>query len=393
VLAPPPRIRTDVSNPFAHHTMAVRVPAIIEGVLRQNSDYAPEVVESLNELRAALPGNAPLPPLGPEGPARPGWLAALEARAGQTWLATDWFFAENYVYRQIADRTGFWHAGRDPFRGHKREEYASPAHARALQAALAITGEPPPRFASLFAAAVFGNRIDLSFAASLERGVAMATDDLLVDDRARAAARLLEGSGALHVIVDNAGKELSIDLALADAAMQTLGLEVVLHVKLHPAFVSDAVAADVRWFVGEGIDEQDTAPVELWGEAAQGLRERLRSALHEGQLQLAPHAFWNGPESLWQLPEELVQTLDGARLVVLKGDAHYRRALGDALWAPETSFAEATSYFPAPLLALRTLKSDPIVGLAPGQAGELERDDPTWRVNGKRGVASLGGAM
>jgi hypothetical protein len=371
--------------------MSVRVPAIIDGVLTENPDLSPELVENLRELAAGLPENELLPTLGSEGPAREGWLEALRARAGDRWLATDWFFAENYVYRLLADRVGFWHRERDPFRAHKRKEYVSPAHERALAAALAITGEPRARLERLLAASVFGNRIDLSFAASLERGVTMATDDLLIDDRPRAAARLLAGTGPLHVIIDNAGTELSIDLVLVDAAIQLLGLEVVLHLKLHPAFVSDAIAADVRWFIGAGIDQQEAPPIERWGAGAQALCERLRSVLHSGQLQLAPHAFWNGPLSLWQLPDDLMEAFKGARLVVLKGDAHYRRALGDALWPAETSFAEATSYFPAPLLALRTLKSDPIVGLARGQAGELEREDATWRVNGKRGLASLGG--
>jgi hypothetical protein len=163
---------------------------------------------------------------------------------------------------------------------------------------------------------------------------------------------------------------------------------VVLHLKLHPTFVSDATAADVRWFLGEGIDEPDLPPVERWGEGARALQQRLRSALHNGRLELAPHAFWNGPRSLWELPEDLLAAFAGARLCLLKGDANYRRALGDALWAPETSFAAATSDFPAPLLALRTLKSDPIIGLPPGVAERLVVEDAHWRVNGKRGVAS-----
>jgi hypothetical protein len=372
--------------------MAVRVPAIIDGVLAKNPDYEPEIVAALLELRAALPASAALPELASEGPAREGWLEALAVRAGETWLATDWFFAENYVYRQIADRTRFWHSGRDPFLAHKREEYAGAAHERALLGALALGGEPAERFERLFAAAVFGNRIDLSFAASLERGVAIADDDLLIDERKAAVQRLLEADGPLHIIVDNAGTELSVDLVLADRALELLAARVILHLKLHPTFVSDATAADVRWFLGEGSDEPDRPPVARWGGGAMGLQQRLRSALHDGRLELAPHAFWNGPRSLWELPEDLLAAFAGARLCLLKGDANYRRALGDALWAPETSFADATSYFPAPLLALRTLKSDPIIGLEPGQASELDRLDARWRVNGKRGVASLGGS-
>jgi hypothetical protein len=76
----------------------------------------------------------------------------------------------------------------------------------------------------------------------------------------------------------------------------------------------------------------------------------------------------------------------GSRLVIFKGDANYRRVVGDALWSPETPLSIVTSGFPAPLLALRTLKSDPIVGLPPGTAQQLEALDPAWRVNARRGV-------
>jgi hypothetical protein len=55
-------------------------------------------------------------------------------------------------------------------------------------------------------------------------------------------------------------------------------------------------------------------------------------------------------------------------------------------------FRQVTGYFPAPLLALRTLKSDPIVGLRPGLASKLDAQDARWRVNGRRAVACLGGA-
>jgi hypothetical protein len=67
--------------------------------------------------------------------------------------------------------------------------------------------------------------------------------------------------------------------------------------------------------------------------------------------------------------------------------------VGDALWPPDASFAAATSYFPAPLFALRTLKSDTILGLPPGRAELLDAADASWRVNGRRGVACLGGAL
>jgi hypothetical protein len=108
-------------------------------------------------------------------------------------------------------------------------------------------------------------------------------------------------------------------------------------------------------------------------------------------LRLAPDLFWNRSQWLWELPPRLSQAFERASFVILKGDLNYRRAIGDALWEPETPFTSAVDYFPVPLLALRTLKSDPVVGLRQGLAAQLEVEDKDWRVNGKRGVIQFAG--
>lgn len=386
----PPRIRTDSSNPFAEHTLRVRVPAIVNEAVEKNPDLAPEVRAALTELARSMSENRPLPEIVSAGPGADGWRAALHARAGQSWLGTDWFFAETYAYRQVVDRAGFWESGRDPFLPNKREEYASPAHAEVLERALSLRLSREERLHALFGAALFGNRIDLSFAASREHGTDVGADDLLTDDREAAVTAVMRGTGPVHVICDNAGTELSCDLVLVDFFLSELKAEVVLHVKTHPTFVSDATERDVLRFLGRVEKEPDfTIALPKDGGA---MVTRLSEAYGSGQLRLASQLFWNGPESLWDLPEELAHELAAARLVLLKGDANYRRAVGDAVWPPHTPFRDVAAYFPAPLLALRTLKSDPIVGLRPGQAEELDGVDARWRVNGKRGVASLGGA-
>jgi hypothetical protein len=45
-----------------------------------------------------------------------------------------------------------------------------------------------------------------------------------------------------------------------------------------------------------------------------------------------------------------------------------------------------TSYFPAPLLALRALKSELMVGLKSKQTENLQSQDPKWLINGRWGV-------
>jgi hypothetical protein len=74
-------------------------------------------------------------------------------------------------------------------------------------------------------------------------------------------------------------------------------------------------------------------------------------------------------------------------MVVVKGDANYRRVVGDALWPPDAPFAAAASYAPSPLLCLRTLKSDAVLGLPPGLAERLDASHPSWRVDARRGIA------
>jgi uncharacterized protein with ATP-grasp and redox domains len=383
----PGRIRTDDTNPFAHHTMRVRVPAIVRGVLERNEDYEPDVARAVERLAVELETNEPLPALAEGAPGSEAVRRACAERAGETWLGTDWLFAETYAYRQLVERVRFWQTARDPFLPNKLEEYAGEQHAAAFETALETRGARDERLLDLLLGGVFGNRIDLSFAASLAHGLTVAAEDLLVDDRAAAVRCFFDGTGPLHIIADNAGTELTLDLVLADFVIAELGVPVVLHLKAHPTFVSDATVADVLRFL------------ELTGEKARRVRspatsrciERLVAALMSESLTTRAHPFFTGSASLWELSPELAAELARARLVVLKGDANYRRAVGDAVWPPDASFADVTAYFPAPLLALRTLKSDPILGLAPGRAAALAREDASWRVNGKRGIASLGG--
>lgn len=382
----PGPIRTDTSNPFARHTMAVRVPAILASVLEANRDYGSSVREAVVGLAEGLKGDGSLPGLGANALHAEPWPRELARRAGETWLGTDWFFAETYAYRCLIERTHYWQTGRDPFGPTKLAETSSEGFGTALQAALELGGACEERLHALLGASWFGNRMDLSFAAARERGTLVHASDCLADQRELGVEHVLRSSGAVHIVCDNAGTELAMDLALTDYLLDELKASVVLHVKRHPTFVSDATAEDVHAFL------QGSLPATARTSLARRALARLSAAREAGLLLIEPHLFWNGPEPLWQMPSLLKERFAQARLVILKGDANYRRALGDALWPATTPFADVTDYFPAPLLALRMLKSDPIIGLRAQQVEELDASDAEWRVNGRRGVASLGGA-
>ncbi|MCP5101224.1 MAG: protein-glutamate O-methyltransferase family protein, partial [Chloroflexi bacterium] len=68
------------------------------------------------------------------------------------------------------------------------------------------------------------------------------------------------------------------------------------------------------------------------------------------------------------------------------GDANYRRCIGDAHWPYTTPFNQVVSYFPAPLLTLRTCKSNALIGLSPGRQAQLDSQHPNWIISGQWSV-------
>lgn len=86
------------------------------------------------------------------------------------------------------------------------------------------------------------------------------------------------------------------------------------------------------------------------------------------------------------MPEELKNELAQSSLIIIKGDANYRRCLGDRQWSFTTVFEDIVCYFPAPILVLRTLKSEIAAGLQLKQVEKLNQEDPNWLTNGQWGL-------
>jgi len=357
--------------------MQVRVPQIVRDTIARNPDYPSATKDALDGLAAGIEGDEPLPVPQAPGIDVPAWSAAAAAHPGATWLGAEWFYAELAVYRELAVCARFWETDRDPFAPAKEEELASERLWDRLSAALAAGGSRQQRLASLLDACLWGNRVDLSYtvAAGLERR----DEDLLVDDRAAAAARL-DGATRIEVIADNTGTELALDLALVDSVLEDARARVTLHVKSQPVFVSDALARDV-WHLLAAMHER--------GGDAGSLEGRLRAAFEGGRLRLAPDPFWSGPSFLWDAPAHIARALGQASVIVVKGDANYRRVIGDAVWPAGSVFRDAAGYLGVPVACVRTLKSDARVGLPPDLERSLDAANPRWRIDGSRGVTQL----
>ena len=390
---PPPPIRTDSSNSFANNTMRVRLPAIIDETIALNADYPASIKRRLRNLRDEIEGGVGITGLDPEtAPDHASWSAAIEKQreivSGElAWHNAEWFFAETYAYRCLIEAVRWNESGRDPFTPKKLEELLSDALWDLVERALTPAGNPEAELRQAFAFDLWANRIDLSYAASLAQGTVISPEDLLVDDRDRLLAYFrasangdspLKGEGSVYIVADNAGSELAMDLVLSDCLLRHITDRVVICLKSHPTFVSDAGPQDLWMMLAEMARR---------GERAAELAGRLRTAWEAERLRFLPHPYWNSSRFLWDLPSSFRRLFNEARLVIIKGDANYRRTVGDAIWSPHTPFADVVSYLGVPLLCLRTLKSDPVVGLPSADtAAQLNRIDPDWRVNGKRGL-------
>ncbi|MEV6520511.1 ARMT1-like domain-containing protein [Longispora sp. NPDC051575] len=201
---------------------------------------------------------------------------------------------------------------------------------------------------------------------------------LVVDDSPALCAALDAGLGAsLCLVADNAGAELLADLALVDHLLATGRSErVALHVKPYPYFVSDALASDVA---------------ECLAVLGEGPRGRLLRAAAEGRWTLRTHDYYRAPGWYRDAPGDLVAEWAAASLTVFKGDLNYRRLVGDAHWPALTPFADVVGYFPGPVAALRTLKCEVVVGLAPGTLAALDASGEDWRVSGVHGLLQVAG--
>ena len=382
----PPPLMTSEAGSYARHTVVVRMPQIIRQIIEDN-DYPSDVVQALKSLEREI-ASQPVRPLREVALETEGWNREVATHRGKTWLEVPWYFAESYFYRRVLEAVRYFQPGpwqgHDPF-GRQKQQQMGIAVARLVETWDRYTGlEPEAIFDALLHASLWGNRADLSrFSADQQaREEMMASEErhyILVDHTDAVRSLLAAGMRRVDFVNDNVGLDLLFDLALVDFLFaQGWAQEVAFHLKNHPFFVSDAMPGDVQATISLLRGKDDPA--------ARKLGTRLHSYLETGHLMLRSDPFWTTSLMYRRLPPSLRAEIAQSELVILKGDVNYRRLLDDSHWPHTTPLDEAAGYFPAPFAALRTLKGEIIVGLEPGQVESLYAVDPTWLINGKRGL-------
>ncbi|MEU4892789.1 damage-control phosphatase ARMT1 family protein [Streptomyces sp. NPDC044780] len=384
-----PVIRGDEPGSFARSVLAERHPALIEKV-RDAFPYGPEQHRALDALRDNS-AEGTIPPLAPTAYDHDRWAVWGREHFGRSWFDVPFLWAESYFYRRLLEAVGYFADGPwrgiDPFRPFKQAELHTPQAEAELAALDDVLRRPAGEQAQVLVhGSLWGNRADLGFRLSAAGAEATGADPppLVADDAEALWSLLPVGSPAtLCVVADNAGRELLPDLVLIDHVLHHGRAErVVLQVKPYPYYVSDATTEDVVDCLRRLAGAKG---------AAAGVGGRLWAALGDGRLTVRAHDFFRAPLPYQEMPGDLRREFAGATLTVLKGDLNYRRLVGDRMWPPTTSFADRTGYFPGPVAALRTLKSDVIVGLDEPTVAALDAREDRWRTSGAHALIQVRG--
>lgn len=385
---------------FTEFTVTQRMPGIARRVIAENN-FSPNINQSLENLANQLPSGYLLAFEDDTGIDVGDWQKYLEPYKEQRWIDIPWFFAETYFYRLILNisnyfRPGEWQ-GVDPFHLQKSQGLNT-----SLEAIIALCEQVTQWLKdsekdrkinqnvliTLLHFALWGNRVDLSVWSAFESDrsdfdVENQKAHILVDD-ASLVTELLMSSACQRIdfVVDNAGFELICDLCLVDFLLGSGVIhQIQLHLKPHPTFVSDALIKDVYDTVEflAGSKSQEVVAV----------AERLKTYIASEKLILSDDYFWTSPLAFWEIPASLKQKLAAADLLIIKGDANYRRLLGDRHWNFTTNIADIVCYLPVPMVALRTLKSEVAVGLQPEVIATVSKSDSDWLTNGQWGLVQF----
>ncbi|OLT25966.1 hypothetical protein BJF83_21980 [Nocardiopsis sp. CNR-923] len=372
-------ITGDTPGTFAWGVLAKRHPALIQQV-RDAFPYAPEQHQALDLLLEEITEGV-IEPLPETAHDHRTWAAWGREYFGRSWFDASFLWAESYFYRKLLEAVGYFTPGPwrgvDPFTPFKQAELRSEELAEELEALDDLAVRPEQEQAeALLHASLWGNRADLGFRISAGNAAHSAAVSHLVADDSSLLWSLLttDEPVTVNVVADNAGRELIPDLVLIDHLLRHRHASTVtLHVKPYPYYVSDATTADVI----DCLRRLLHAP----GRAGD-IGQRLWQAMSTGQLIVDAHPFFCAPLPYRNMPEDLRAELSDGDLNIFKGDLNYRRLVGDQLWEPTIPFQDVTAYFPGPVAALRTLKSDVITGLREETLAGLEGSGQDWRTNG-----------
>ena len=365
----PPPILSNAPESFPWSVLHDRHPALIDKV-RDGLPYPPELSRALDGLAEEITGA--IKPLPGDAHDHATWAEWGRDHIGKSWFDVPFLWAESFFYRKLLEAVGYFRPGPwqgiDPFEPVKSAELRGQALADDLAV---LDGQPRPGRGPAdrvavgqpgrpgFPAGTGGRPPSRGAGGGRQRG----------DVAAAGVAR------SVWSRTTPAGSWCPTSCWPTTCSHTGRADRIVLQVKAYPYFISDATTADVLASVRRLA--HDEAGQRLW------------QALRTGTLVIRAHPFSCAPWSYHHMPADLAAEFGAATVTIMKGDLNYRRLVGDRPWPADTPFETVTSYFPGPVVALRTLKSDVVVGVPTDVLAKLETTGEPWRTNGAHALIQI----
>jgi hypothetical protein len=306
------------------------------------------------------------------------YLCSIEYR---TWSDLTFFEVEFLFYHAINSAVNYFDTGIDVFKKTKENAliYAMRENSHFVKLFSSRHCNDQLRLLTRLTANI--NAIDYSqiYVPSL---VNLQLSRFLVDDTEMLLSELDGCSDRqLQYLADNAGIELLLDLIYIDKIISCCQVNIVVQFKPWPMFVSDALISDLDFtlLTMSLVDSHD----EIYK-----VYERLSDSIASGRLQFKYHSNFGEPRHFSSLDSDLFDQLRFASVTISKGDLNYRRFIEDRCWPPQTSVEVASVVKTFSAYALRTLKSDAVVGIPTKSVEVLNQIEPEWRSNGRYVVIS-----
>ncbi|XP_006619922.1 damage-control phosphatase ARMT1-like [Apis dorsata] len=419
---------------FAYVTLKDRLPVILtkiidtfsrnkENIIEKYGENAKEEIKQMigfiSKLKNEIATNKTLKPMrlasNKSNNDAEEWNKYLIKRTeieGETplWFNTLWLYCECYMYRILAQELVLMKYIKtyDPFEQSKQNAFTNSLTSIEILCSYVIDVihnkkklsimETKEEFMKFIKFDLWGNQCDLSLSAGADIGHAthpiqilkLLDEDILVNNSEFVWNLLRKPEkndiNIVDIILDNAGYELFTDFCLAAFLIAIKFADKVrLYPKFYPWYISDATINDIHWT----IEYMKNATNECLKKFAILIETYLNNNIWT--IEIEP--YWTGPYDLLGMKEhdpKLHAKLSEAKLVIFKGDLNYRKLVDDINWEYTTTFKKALRGFePTPILAIRTVKSDVCVGLLPGVAEKIFKEDEYWMWSGKYGLIQI----
>lgn len=326
---------------------------------------------------------------------------ARSCRQGLHWHAISWWLAENYEYFLLdalhasLKRPGqpddlFWYLKKRGLEGALPlfADCAAPL----VDAASQATALTPTLFRLALLRNLWGNKADLSMSGGVVSQKELKSDAanlLLLDDIDAVYEHYCrQGVTAVTIMADNTGFEVLCDFLLAALLLHfNAALHITYVVKAAPVFVSDVTLPDVDITLDAMAASSSgrlLSPRSSLG--LQWIASTLREARQAGRFVPVASSFLCTAEPGWNMPLSLAELLGGQGLLISKGDANYRRLLGDLHWPYDTAPKAVLEYLPCAVLVMRTMKSNVNIGISEERQARAAQFDAKWDCSGKVGM-------